>query len=60
MKTITNITVISCHDFYWPNNDTEVAICACHSLLTFKKEERQPFETVKIICPKCGCEIVYG
>lgn len=60
MKNITAVTAISYHDFYIPNNDTEAVICACHSLLTFKREERQPFETVKIICPKCGCEIIYG
>lgn len=32
--------------------------CQCGEVIRFKN--RKPYETVKIICPKCGSEILYG
>ncbi len=32
--------------------------CDCNRIILFKN--RQPYETVKIICPTCGREIIYG
>ena len=32
--------------------------CECSEIIRFKN--RKPYETVRIICPKCGSEILYG
>ena len=32
--------------------------CECGEIIRFKN--RKPYETVKIICPKCGSTILYG
>jgi hypothetical protein len=60
MENIKEVTVVDYLDFYYPNYDFEGVVCSCHKLLIFKKEERQPYETIKIICPNCGCQIIYG
>lgn len=58
MKTITEVEIV---DYNKPFKlSREYLICACHSLLSFQQKERQRLEAVKVICPKCGCEIVYG
>ena len=35
-----------------------VVNCKCGKMLVLK--DRKPYEKVKIICPKCGEEIIYG
>lgn len=35
-----------------------MAICKCGRYLVFSG--RKPYETVKLTCPKCGFEIIYG
>lgn len=32
--------------------------CECGEVIRFKN--RKPYETVRVICPKCGSEILYG
>lgn len=35
-----------------------VVNCKCGKMLVLK--DRKPYEKVRIICPKCGEEIIYG
>ena len=58
MKEIKNIYA---KFIYEPlNQDEESVFCKCGLILVFNKNERLPFETVKIYCPSCGCKIIYG
>lgn len=35
-----------------------IVFCKCQNILVLK--DRKPYEAVKVICPKCGEEIIYG
>ena len=66
MKTITNVEILDWHECYpgckflHKPIEKEFLICACHKYLAFNKSDRELFETVVVICPSCGCKIIYG
>ena len=43
---------------YAYDNIKYIVNCKCGEILIL--EDRKPYEVVKVICPNCGAEIIYG